>query len=453
MTQLQSPAPLELRRYLAPIFLTTFIDLIGFSLIFPLIPQLTAYYTTQGQSDLVLQWMWQLTHQLMAWFSLSEVPPLMTGPGAETVIFGCLLGSLYSLLQFVCSPFWGKVSDQWGRRPVLLITTVGMLISYVLWIFSSSFTLLVVARILGGLSSGNLAVASAAIADVTPAEQRSKGMAIIGIAFALGFVFGPALGGLGHAWQQSQSSEYWFGLLPWLPWHPFTLTALMATVLATINVWFILAKFPETIHLPNRGTVWRTANLWTLLRPHQRPQLRRINYSYFLYIFIFAGMEFTLTFLTVERLSFSPKDNGFLFVYIGFMIALIQGGVVRRYGHRIGEEKLALIGLGLLIPALWLLSVTSGLGMLLLALAFLATGSALVVPSLTALVSLKTSSEEQGQALGHFRSLGALGRVLGPILASLLYWRLGSAMSYIIGGFLLVIPMVLLKQKIKSSSF
>ena len=166
------------------VFLTIFIDLVGFSIIFPLFPAILEHY---GQSGLLQN----LTNSLDAF---SEA----TGAGDRftPVLFGGILGSLYAALQFFFAPIWGSLSDQWGRRSVLLVTTLGVFGSYLLWGFAGKFFLLVLARFVGGCMSGNISVATAAVADITTKENRSKGMGIVGAAFGLGFILGPALGGI-----------------------------------------------------------------------------------------------------------------------------------------------------------------------------------------------------------------------------------------------------------------
>ena len=155
-------------------------------------------------------------------------------------------------------------------------------------------------------------------------------------------------------------------------------------------------------------------------------------------------MEFTLAFLAVDRLSFSSLDNGFMFIYIGFVLAMVQGGVVRRKASQVGEKKMAIMGLITIVPGLFILAHCYSTMMLYLGLTFLAIGSAMAVPCLTSLVSLYSPDDAQGQAIGLFRSLGALSRVLGPFIAAVIYWKLGASYAYYLGGFFLIIPIILL---------
>ena len=157
-------------------------------------------------------------------------------------------------------------------------------------------------------------------------------------------------------------------------------------------------------------------------------------------------MEFTLTFLAVERFGYSSLDNAKMFIFIGFIIAMTQGGYVRRKAHTVGEAKMAMQGLTLLVPGLLLIGFAHVQWLLYLGLAFLAIGSSMVIPCLTTLVSLFTPAQDQGRALGQFRGLGSLGRVIGPIAASLAYWRFGGSSTYVVGAVALVIPLLMVRK-------
>lgn len=434
MNDIQS---VESKRIFKLIFLTVFLDIAGFAIIFPVIPQLTQYYTELDSQNYFLKLLWSAVN------SLAELVGSPTTAGQQVVLFGCLLGSLYSALQFFAAPFWGKLSDTYGRKSILKWTLVGTLLSYILWIFSGDFSLLVIARLVGGLCSGNISVATAVIADVTDTKKRSAGMAFIGIAFALGFVFGPALGGL---LSQINLATMYPSLVQY-GINPFSAPAILATLLALINLFMLLAWLPETIHLKTqKEDIHRSANLLKIFKPHSNSSINLTNACYFLFITLFAGMEFTLIFLTVERLNFEPVHNGLIFVYIGLMIAFVQGGFVRRKAHSIGEKKVAMMGLILLIPGLVILAYSQSLSSLLVGLFFLASGAAMSIPTLTAMISLFANDREQGHVLGIFRSLGALGRIIGPLWASLIFWRWGSMNSYLVGAVFLIIPILVLTR-------
>lgn len=413
------------------IFLTLFLDLVGFSIIFPMFPALAKYYLTVDRDNYFLN---------LIFGSISQLTSVGGADMSSIVLFGGALGALYSLLQFFAAPFWGGMSDRYGRKPMLLISLFGLFVSYGLWFVSGSFTLLILARFVGGIMGGNLSVATATIADVTNEKTRSKGMAFVGIAFALGFIIGPAIGGILtsiNPLEHFPAGEAW-GL------NPFSYPALFAAVLTLINLVSIYLQFEETLEKSNQTE--RSSNILKLFQPLKNKQVNLTNYSYFFFISAFSGMEFTLTFLAVERLGYSSMDNAYMFIFIGFWIAMVQGGFVRRRASQIGEKKVALMGLGSIIPGLVIIAYAQGSLMLYLGLFFLSIGSAMAVPTLTALVSLFTSASEQGHSLGIFRSLGSLGRVIGPIAASLVYWKYGSAIPYLAGAVFLLIPILILKN-------
>ena len=415
------------KRVLMTIFVTVLIDLIGFSIIFPLFPAMLEYYLAKEPDG-------SLFHRLVAW--LGEV----SGDDAYLpVLFGGVLGSLYSALQFLCAPFWGSLSDRKGRRPILLLTITGIALSYVLWFFSGSFAILIAARLLGGLMSGNISVATAAVADSTTPENRSRGMAVIGIAFGIGFTFGPAIGG---TLSQINLLDFAPGLEAWGV-NPFSTAALGAFLLSVFNLFLVVRRFPETLIDRATGATQRTINVLKLFAPKAIPGVNRTNLMYFVFFFAFSGMEFTLVFLAADRFGFGPLDNAWMFVFVGFTMAFVQGGIVRRMVPRVGEKKMALAGILLTLPGFLITGLAGSTGTLYLGLAFLASGGALVTPCLGALVSLYAPVERQGEVLGVFRSLGALARAVGPILACLAYWRFGAETPYIAGAVLLVIPLAL----------
>jgi MFS family permease len=183
-----------------------------------------------------------------------------------------------------------------------------------------------------------------------------------------------------------------------------------------------------------------------LFKPLPIKGVNLTNLSYFFFITAFSGMEFTLTFLAVERLGYTSMDNAYMFIFIGFVIGMVQGGYVRRKAHDVGEKKMALRGLSLIAPGLVLIAFTKMPWMLYAGLFFLAVGSAMVIPCMTSLVSLYSPKNMQGQSLGIFRSLGSLGRVIGPVYASLIYWRYGSVVAYISGAFLVFLPVSILSR-------
>jgi len=418
------------------VFLTLFLDLVGFSLIFPLFPALAKHYLLVDGDNFFLKAIFD------------GIQGLASASGKDylgsIVLFGGALGALYSLLQFIAAPVWGVISDRIGRKPVLLISVFGMMMSYLLWFFSGSFTVLILARLIGGIMGGNISTATAVVADVTNKKNRVKGMAFVGIAFATGFIIGPAMGGI---FSMIDLSKIYpdlasFGV------NPFSAVALLAFILSTINFIFLVRKFKETLPVEKRklGGSERTFNPIKLFKPLPYKGVNLTNFGHFLFLMAFSGMEFTLTFLAVDRLGFSSMDNAYLFIFIGLILALVQGGIVRRKAPEVGEKKMALIGLVLLIPGLIVIGMTQSVFMLYVGLFFLAVGGALIIPCLTALVSIYTPMGEQGKSIGIFRSLGALARVFGPILGAIIYWKMGSGYPYFVGALFLILPILMISK-------
>lgn len=413
------------------IFLIIFIDLVGFSIIFPLFPgMLTYYFEREGTAGAL--------GLLLSFLETIEGPG--KGSGHYTaVLFGGFLGSIYSFLQFVFAPFWGSLSDRYGRRPILLWTTFGTAFSYLLWIFSGSFLLFVVARLLGGAMAGNLSVASAAIADVTSRENRTKGMALVGIAFGLGFTFGPAIGGLLAVWNPVAT----FPGSERIGINPFSSPAAFAFLLAAVNFAGVAWLFRETLPVEKRSPEG-FARRSPLRIFRERPPLnsRRTNTVYFLYILAFSGMEFTLTFLASKRFELQPHGIGVMFVYVGLVLIVTQGLIVRKLTNVVSEKAFALSGLSLVALAMFVLGLAPSLAFLYLGLTFMALGAGLTNPALTSLASLFAGSANQGEALGLFRSLGSLARAVGPLFAAFIFWWFGSRFSYVCGGLLMLLPLM-----------
>ncbi len=413
-------------------FLTVFLDMVGFSVIFPLFPSLLEhYFELEGPDGLVGQ-------------LRSALGTMAEGEWAVTTLFGGLLGSLYAVLQFLAAPIWGAASDRHGRRKILLLTLAGTALSYVGWVFAGSFALLVLARAVGGIMAGNISTVSAAIADTHSGPERAKGMGMLGAGIGLGFVVGPAIGGLLADWSAGlQWNGSGWGL------NPFSGCAAVALVLALFNLVFALRSFPETHPAEarqgrSRGEEGgRTLHPFAALKQLDVPGMRRANRSYFLYSVAFAAMEFTLPFLVADRFGFGPMSIAKMFVFIGLTLALVQGGLVRRLVPRLGEVRLTALGMGLTIPALVMVGLTHSVFWLYVGLGLLAAGSAAVMPSLSALVSRYCPPDRQGVAMGIFRSMGSLARALGPILGGLVYWKLGDQVPYPLAAAFILLPLLI----------
>ena len=391
---------------LGVIFLTLYIDLIGFSIIFPLGPDLLHHYLSLEGHSGVLGWMLRHTESFAQ--LLGRNPDV-------AVFFGGLLSSVFSILQFVFAPFWGAVSDRRGRRGVLMLTVAGTALGYLLWVFSGSFWLFLLSRIISGGFSGNLSVATAAVADVTTREERSRAMGLVGAAFGLGLVTGPMVGAFSaHIDLAAQfPSLTRFGI------NPFSVPALIAFALCLVNLVWISARFKETLSGESRANAAdaRLRNPIRAIIGLHNSAVRRANVVSFIYSVAFVAMETSLTFLAAARFGYTARQNGYLLGFLGVCAVITQGYIVRKMLKTMDEIRVLSSGLvfsavGLLTigfaPAPWLLYV--GLGLL-------AIGSGLVNPASTGLISLYSEPTEQGRVLGIFRSLQSLSRAVTPLFA------------------------------------
>jgi MFS family permease len=325
------------------------------------------------------------------------------------------------------------------------VTLAGSAFAYGLWFVAGSFTLLVVSRLVAGMMAGNIATAAAVVTDVHSPETRSRGMAIVGAAIGLGFVLGPAVGAVSY---HAVDVLAHFPKLEQFGVNPFSSAAFASLALAVLNWVLVAARLPETL---DRSRVKpRTGRLALgAVAKLGAPGLVRTHVVYFVYMILFSALEFTLVFLTADRLHFAPAQNAWMFVFIGLVIALVQGGFVRRSAPRIGERRLATLGLVLLVPGFVLVGTVPGtyaagaLWQLYGGLFLLAAGSATVMPCLSALVSRYAPEEHQGLVQGTFRSMGSLARAIGPLLGGIAYWSVSSSAPYLFGAVLLVLPLVL----------
>ena len=437
MRPMSVPAVLPQRRILGLIFLTVFMDIVGFSIIIPLFPHLLDHYIrTEGAAGTLIG-------------SLNSAAEWMGGDTVfkKTVLFGGLLSTLYSLLQFVFSPIWGALSDRLGRRRILTITLAGNALSYLLWIFAAQFWVVVVTRLVSGMMAGNIAVASAAAADITDEKERVKGMAVVGIAIGLGFVFGPVIGGLASSVQFAHGTAVGsFGL------NPFSVPAAIAASLALLNFLLVVKFFPETLAPERRASADAKRPSVFDLATVRSSAVRRTSFANLVYQVAFTGMENTIVFLTFALFLYNPRDNAWLFLFNGACMIFAQG-LARQLVKRLGQRKVIMLGMlvasvafvwvaliptpaaGVPSPAWAEPSFYAGLGLI-----SFATG--LILPSVSALVSLYSDASEQGRNLGILRSSGSLARVIGPVTAALLYFHFGSHFWVYLGGAVLMLPAI-----------
>jgi MFS family permease len=295
------------------------------------------------------------------------------------------------------------------------------------------------------MMAGNIAVASAAAADITDEKERTKGMAVVGIAIGLGFVFGPVIGGLASSLQFTHGPVLGsFGL------NPFSVPAAIAASLALLNFLLVVKFFPETLAPERRASADAKRPSVFDLATVRSSAVRRTSFANLVYQVAFTGMENTIVFLTFALFAYSPRDNAWLFLFNGACMIFAQG-LARQLVKRMGQRKVIMLGMVIASVAFIVVAqiphipVADGNGsktVFYLGLGLISFATGLILPSVSALVSLYSDSSEQGRNLGILRSAGSLARVIGPITAALLYFRFGSHFWVYVGGALLMLPAI-----------
>lgn len=343
------------------IFLTCFIDILGFGIVIPVLPLYGKHF------------------------------------GASDIQIGLLVG-VFSLMQFFFSPIWGKVSDRIGRKPVLLVGLLGTIASYILMGLAQTITLLFVARFISGIAGANIGAAQAYLADISTPENRAKAMGLLGAAFGLGFVFGPALGG-------------WAGAV-----FNYAAPMYIAAGLATLNWLFVFFCLPESLK-PGASQRRREGIFPHLFRHVQRVVYLRAVAGYFLVTVGFSMMTMIFALLVYVRFDLDVLHTGYILGGIGILGVIIQGGLIGRLARSFGEARVALAGAIIMCVGLAGLAFSRNITELLLASGTTGIGNSLLMPMLSSVVSRSAEAEWQGRALGVMQSTGSLARCLGPLLA------------------------------------
>jgi MFS family permease len=412
------------------LFLTVFIDMMGFSVIFPIFPETLRFFLAR-ETDPVLQFFLSIIHL----FESSNENKLFI------VLFGGVVGSIYSILQFFFAPIWGRMSDRVGRKPALILTSTGNFLGYLVWFFSGSFTLFVISRLITGCMGGNISVASAAMADVTAEKDRAKGMGMIGAGIGLGFMFGPPLGGILSSYDITAS----FPALTAYGVTVFSSSALLSVLIALVNLILVLFVFRETFN-PQTSEVRKELHPILGLRKTTVTELPLLCLIYLIFSLSFSGFEFCINFFLFDVLNFNPREIGYTFVYLGSIIILVQGGIIRRISGKVAEKKIAFIGALSLFVGLCALSFSRTIGLTILSLGFISLGSAFLNPGLSSLASLFSSAQDQGKNLGIMRGFGALARGVSPISFALLYFSFGAFTTFAVSAFLILIVIGLITR-------
>ena len=347
---------------LVSILSIVFIDLIGFGMIIPILP----LYALRFQAT-----EWQI---------------------------GLLLAS-YSFMQFLASPVLGWFSDRYGRKPVLLCSLIGSATGYILMADATSLAMLFLARILAGVAGASVGTASAYIADITPPENRSKRIGLIGAAFGIGFVLGPAIGGLLSQW--SVIAPFWF--------------AAVLSILNAVLMWIVLPE-PDRRDARQRGPV----NLKQTFEEAGSWRLGIVTITYFIAIAGFAIVTVIYPQVSHRRFELNQSQISFIFVMFGLIGAAIQGGGIGRLVKRFGDVNLAIAGFAIMAISMMMMPLAGSVPLFLLFTAGLAVGNSLSQPTVNAIASKGASAALQGRVLGIVQSAGSLGRVFGPVLAGFL---------------------------------
>jgi len=398
----------DLQRTKFPILLSAFLtllnDRLGESIVFPLLPFLLENITAEGRT------------------------------------LGLLTGS-YALAQFAVTPLIGALSDRFGRKPVIATCVSGSVLGLGLFALTISLDwpkhtalpliLLFIARLIDGMSGGTAATASAVLADISPPEKRARAFGLIGVAFGLGFIIGPFLGGL-------LSRSFSMNLPVWV-----------ATGFALFNLIIVLTMLPETHPVSARRELPRKRDLNPLgqiARVMKNKAVGRLSLSFFLFFMAFNGFTGILILYLKQRFDWGPGTATTAFLIVGIVATIVQGGLIGPLVKRFGEWRLSLTGLGLVIVGCLMIPLTHSShaqASIYTAVGILAIGTGLVTPTLRSLVSRRLDSEGQGVALGSLQALQSLGSFLGPAMAGLAYDKLGKSIPFFVSSGLLLLAIAL----------
>jgi DHA1 family tetracycline resistance protein-like MFS transporter len=371
-------------RPLLIIFLTIFVNLVGFGIIIPLLP---FYAETFGASPLVIG----------------------------------LLFAVFSLCQLGAAPALGDWSDKYGRRPVLIFSLLGTVVSFVMLALAHSITMLFLARIVDGLSGGNISTARAYVADITQPKDRARAYGLIGAAFGLGFIFGPALSGV--LAKVSYTAPIW--------------AAAAITLVATTMAWLWL---PETVHRAHAGVGNPFRHLPALLA---RAGVGRMLVIDFVYWFAFSIFQTTFALFAARRFGFDAPKTGYVFSAFGILGAIIQGGLIRPIVHRLGDKTTFRYGLVFGAFGLIAAALSHTVVLFMITLVPLAFGIGFGHPTVASLVSRVAREEEQGRVQGAASAVESLGRTVGPVWGNASLGRFGESMPYLSAAAFLLLTLAL----------
>jgi DHA1 family tetracycline resistance protein-like MFS transporter len=383
-------------RRLVILFVTIFIDLIGFGIFVPVVP---IYARELDASEALV---------------------------GDT-------GALFSLMMFIFTPFWGALSDRYGRRPVILIAIALSALSYVLFAHASTLALLIISRMLTGVGSGNITAAQAYITDITPADQRARSLGLIGAAFGLGFIFGPPLGSLIF----DRLGVEWVGY-----------TAALLCLLNLAAVWLFL---PESLKEKVGHRKLHIKPVSGAIRALAEPRFRDLYIISFVYVTAFSMMQMTIAMFWYDDYGLDKTRIGYMFAIVGLGSAIVQGTMVGWLQRTFGERNLMVYGALMVAVGLGMIAFIPRdlfLPMSILSIALLSLGNGCLSPTLLAQLSRSAKQEEQGEVLGVNQSFGSLARIAGPAMGGRLY-EVMHGLPYITAGVIMLVGLYYVRHHLQ----
>uniref|UniRef100_A0A0N4YZZ6 MFS domain-containing protein n=1 Tax=Parastrongyloides trichosuri TaxID=131310 RepID=A0A0N4YZZ6_PARTI len=413
------------------------LDLISFASILPLFPSIFERYS-KNNDDATLD----IIDNIIS--KIQDILDIPNDARYNLVLYGGFLGSLYSLLQFLCFPIFGGLSDVYGRKPMLIVSIIGSLFSYILWFFADNFTIFLLSRVVGGLTKASTSISVAIAADICESKNKVKGMALIGISFSVGFILGPLIGAVISINSTADRKDIF--------------VSLVAIVISIVELFVVIIFLEETlpVKLQKLKNIYRKVILYInpkslfeyeaisgTMETEKLRNIQRLSRAYFLFLFFYSGLEFTLSFLTHQKFSFNSGDQGKMYFFIGILMIILQGGVLRKISSD-KQLRTVVISITLIIPAYIIIAISDNMFGFRIGLGMYSISSAFIVPCLTSMVADMCTEGGKGTTMGVFRSLGALARALGPIFSSSVFWLMGSTFCYSFIGILFVIPLLAL---------
>ncbi|KAI9813973.1 MAG: hypothetical protein M1827_003437 [Pycnora praestabilis] len=403
------------KKVLKVLFVSLLLDLISFTFILPLFPKLLEFYRNleaqNPNSESVLN---RILLGLNVYKNSFSRP---INDRYDIVLLGGALGSLFSFLQAIASPIIGTLSDRHGRRTALLWSMVGNLLSVALWVAATDFRTFLASRVVGGLSEGNVQLAIAIATDISDEKQRGATLALVGACFCIAFTFGPALGAA-------------LSNITTVAANPFATAAGFSLFLIVTETIYLYLCLPET--LPSTRSASADGHVGSR-HPASRVHTNShwiLNFTHFIFVFFFSGIEFSLPFMTYDMFSYGSSQSGRLLGFIGLIASILQGSVTRR----LHPLRVVQTGVVACAASFFLLGRVSTERELYIAAALLAVTTATVVTGLNSLSSFEAGEGERGNKLGNHRSWGQIGRSLGPLTFCSLYWWAGRDIAYAVGG-------------------